>query len=92
MEALEEVLEESLEALEESLEALEESIRREITVLFKRGDVSSLSLKGEYPNYTIVVGLMKRNVVDFPKEMLIVALGNQHLPIKTHYEGVIVPY
>lgn len=69
---------------------IETKIRNEMRKLFHRHDVVSLSLKGEYPDYFIDVGVNKKDIL-FPKFIKIEVLGKE-VPIKTKTIGRIVPY
>lgn len=70
---------------------IENRIRTEMRQLFHRHDVVSLSLKGNYPDYYIDVGLVKSDI-NFPKWLKIDCLGGKEIQIKTKTMGRIVSY
>lgn len=77
-------------ATNEEISILESKVRREIRVLFKRHDVVSLNLKGDYPDWIIDVGVIKR-VDNFPNEMKIDCL-DKFLPINIKETGRIIAW
>lgn len=70
---------------------IEDEIRMEIGKLFHHQDVVSVSLKGEYPDYYVDVGL-KKSDDNFPQFIKIGSLDGAEIPIKTKTIGRIVPY
>lgn len=71
---------------------IEDEIRMEIRKLFHHQDVVSVSLKGEYPDYYVDVGLKKSDDDNFPQFIKIDSLDGVEIPIKTKTIGRIVPY